>query len=326
MSIRISTLVRPVERISLVDREFDSIEWRRVACALLTCGTERRSIALFARLPESVRDRVTVCEFASPAGDTFLRDNRSVYRQHLSEDQFFVPNTDIRALIELVQNCLYKSRSGLDTIFIDISSMPRVWYLGIVMWFRFSEWASSHRIVLAYVGGTYELPYPDRLITELRSVVGTGGYYDASQPTVAVVGVGFDAGAAQTVEEKIEPDRTIVVVSRTPTNHLYRSISEDLNKDFIERADGVIYLSAASFAAPFQGICELVAPMKDVNVVCVPLGPKPHVLAFALAGLIFPRVSSIHVVSRYMAPFHADSSGEISAGELTFVMQDDLKS
>jgi hypothetical protein len=313
--------VRRLNRLSLIDRRQDEVDWPRVACAIFACGTETRCVALFSQLPQLLDEQALVLEFDGQHMDDQLAASRQFFAKRVRSDQFFAPGADVLALIECILRIVARARNDANLIFVDISSMPRLWYLSIIVWFRYSSYASTHKLILGYSGGLYPEPYPERQIMELRSVAGTGGYYDASQPVIAIVNVGFDAGAALAIEDRIEPEKIIAVIVRTDKFEQELSLSETLNEEFLTRADIKVYLPHLSFSQPYRGICELLAPINDVNVVCVPLGPKTHVVALALAGLVFPRATSIHLISKYSRPFRADPSGQVCFGELTAILE-----
>lgn len=321
MSSLISTSVRPLNRLSLVDCDLPQIEWERIACSIFACGSEARSLAVFAQVPGSIDRLSIVLGFDGPIGMSVPEEHSRRFLDRVSAEQFFMPSSDISALIERIVEVVGKAPKAADTIFLDISSMPRAWYLGIIMWFRFSHYADTHKILLAYAGGTYAAAYPERQIMDLRRVVGTGGYYDASQPVTAILSLGFDGGAAHAATERIEPDQTIAIISETPGFEESRERALQTNSDFLDHADKIIYLPHLSFAQPYRAICEMIAPLSDRNIVCVPLGPKTHIVALALAGLMFPRAMSLHVVSKYSSPFLVNPNGKFCFAELKVIFQ-----
>ncbi len=297
------------------------MEWSRVACAIFACGTETRCVTLFSLLPRSLDEKALVLEFEGQPDDNELKESRQCFASRVRSSQFFAPGANVPALIMRILDVITQSRNNANLIFVDISSMPRLWYLSIITWFRYSPHVSTHKLVLGYAGGSYPEPYPERQIMDLRGVAGTGGYYDASQPVIAIVSLGFDAGAALAIEDRIEPEKIIAVIARTDKFEQELSHSETVNEEFLTRADIKVYLPHLSFSQPYKGVCELLAPIHDANVVCVPLGPKTHVVALALAGLIFPRATSIHLISKYSRPFRATPSGQVCFGELTAILE-----
>lgn len=314
-------LARQLNRISLVDLDADVVPWATMACAVFACGTEVRSTAIVARIGSELRNRSLVLEFEEGAEDDVVVCNRRVFSSIVGDDGFFRPAGDVSSIIERIQNYVFRSAADRNTVFMDISSMPRSWYLGILTWFRYSPLAERLRLVVGYAAADYGKSYPDRQIMELRSIPGTGGYYDASQPVLAIVSLGFDAGAALTVEERIEPERVVAILARTPRHERDTMRSELLNEELLARVDQVIYLPHLSFSVPFRGVCELLAPLTDVNIACVGLGPKTHVLALAAAGMIFPRATSLHVVSRYSGLFRGVPTGQFAFAELQLVFE-----
>jgi hypothetical protein len=317
-----SISVRSLSRLSVVDRPIEEIDWGRVACAVLACGSEARSAAVLSQLPQTVDRQMLVLEFGGLIGNAVPEERRELYQSRISNQQFFVPGSDVPALIEKIIKVLARAKKGADTIFIDVSSMPRTWYLGIIMWFRFSSYVDSHRILLGYAGANYGSKYPARQIMELRRVIGTGGYYDSSQAITAIVSLGFDAGAALSVTERIEPDEVIAIVSETPgfDESLRRCVA--INEEFLHHADHTIYLPHLSFSQPYRSICEIIAPLSDRNIVCIPFGPKTHIVALALAGLTFPRATSLHVHSRYDSAFLAEPNGLFCFAEVSAVLSE----
>lgn len=273
------------------------------------------------QIPTAVDRRLLVLEFDGKLGDVVPQAHRQLFKNHVSEDQFFTPGGNIPALIERLVDALARAPKGTNTIFIDISSMPRAWYLGIVTWFRFSTYAETHRLLFGYAGASYSADYPTRQIVELRRVMGTGGYYDASQAVTAIVSLGFDGGAALSVSERIEPDDIIAIVSESQGFEAAKLRCLKANEDFLHHADHTLYLPHLSFSEPYRAICELIAPLNDRNIVCIPLGPKTHILALALAGFMFSRATSLHVQSKYDRAFVAEPNGLFCFAELSVLFE-----
>ena len=312
----------PLKRIAVIDRRLEEVDWGGIALGVFACGTEERCTAIFERVMSRLTGEVRVLGFAETEGDAQVRKNALIFSGSLSDHDWMFPAGATETLIADIQEIV--ERSGRDgDIFIDLSSMPRAWYLGLIAWFRFSVLSQERRLILGYAGGIYPNSHPLRQIVEVRGVPGTGGVFDVAAPVLAIIGLGLDGGAAHALEERLEPDRVIALISSEDVHGGPNDSVIEANMDLLDHVDGALYAPPLSFSEPFRVLSEYISAVRDENVLCIPLGHKTHVVACTLAGLQFPQASSLSVVSRYSAPFRAEATGKFAFGEVSIVFEED---
>ena len=172
---------------------------------------------------------------------------------------------------------------GRGTVVVDYSCMSRLLYLSLVQ-LVYDGW----HVVFSYSLGKYgaaALDYPVSSIGEIRPVPGLEGVHYHSRPTLHVFGLGYDGVGTLALVDKLEASRVVTFwaepgaspesagIARKENEQLIHRSLAYFSRDLRDGAGAVAVLSRLAFdAAPFE------------RVVFVPVGPKPHVLACALAS------------------------------------------
>lgn len=288
-----------IYRIS--DINFDEILNNNYDFAIFTCGNEDRTVHIPQILKKENIGNLSVIEFADTG--KYIELNRTYFLQEWNAITHKSSLDDDSDIYEILRRIEFPKSKTLK-ILVDYSSMPRLWYAGILNWARYTDKFTSISIDFIYSVGDYhdlatnESILPPTIVTDIFCIPGCEGG-TALFNSVAIFGIGFEGTATQTVLDKLEPDEYCVYhadLSKYP-KHLETTIEK--NKFLIDHAKGRYVLPLHSVERCFNHISELVTPYRErSDVTIVPMGPKPHVLASILVSMKFDEVACLHVATR----------------------------
>jgi hypothetical protein len=185
------------------------------------------------------------------------------------------------------------------TVFCDYSSMPRTLYGQIVL----EGSRQAHKfdsLHMAYVPGNHgEGVDGSRRLDGLRSLIGTEGTPAQQQPPAAVVGLGYDGSLSQAVVELFQFDHFSCFYAGPGTTADAEKRALDCNTMLVEQCEVLKRVPATSVASAFNcalSLCHWYLARR--NVMLIPLGPKPHVLASVLASSYDPRIALRWVLTK----------------------------
>lgn len=205
-------------------------------------------------------------------------------------------------------------------IFVDYSTMTRTWYGHILTWAKYSKHHPNVVIDLFYSFGNYHKEFQPLHVRELSSVAGFEGHCAGARRTTALLGLGFDKYATLAVCDQIEPDSIICFVAQESSDdpHARRVLSE--NQEVIEASGRPgVPLPLGNVGEAFRMMYEQAAfCAADEELVAVPMGPKPHVLASLLLAQVLPRVTCLHARGHRADPVPVSATGQVSGCRLTY--------
>ncbi len=290
--------------------------------ALFASGFEGRSrfVAESAR-PNAICSRVIL----------FAEDTHTLSRP--SNDAFFSRSFGLEALIvsasgerDAILTALRSLVSTADPkevlrIFVDYSAMTRTWYGAVLSYFRHLARERPVEIDFVYAHGKYQGDFGPMAVTEIVAQPGFAGLSSGMRETVALFGLGLDKYASLAVFDRIEPDISHYFIARPSDRD---GLTEE--KVRLENAELIAQMSDASLLLPledvgetFRLLCERVNALdRRKQIVIVPMGPKPHVLASLLVTLRVPRVACLHVRGVRKPPVQVLEKGSASACRVCF--------
>jgi len=200
------------------------------------------------------------------------------------------------------------------TVFIDYSSMSRMWYNSIIKFFHHSNHSGPVTVDLAYTVGKYSdvasyrnQSESDLSVQEILCVPGLEGTAMRLQRSIALVGLGFEKLPPFGVAEVLEADTLVGFIADAGAFPEYASVAEEINAEFLReytRDVALMRLPLRSVETAYRALADFIAPHRQsANVILVPLGPKPHVLACLLLARRFAEVTCLYAkVLRRRAP------------------------
>ena len=192
--------------------------------------------------------------------------------------------SDYKAFVELISESI-RTYSKSNDVFLDYSSMPRSWYCGFPLLLEKKQ-VLLNDIVLhfMYVAGDYPEKYSACGIGSLRCFVGQMLPYSVPNKT-HVIALGYDVDRTQSLITKLEPNSLLACYAYTSENS--KKQVEEVNEDILRRATASIALPLNDFELMIKCLDEEITEQTRYGqVVIIPDGPKPLILALSMVSLI----------------------------------------
>jgi hypothetical protein len=205
------------------------------------------------------------------------------------------------------------------SILFDYTSMTRQWYAAILSWCKFQKHFKRIILYATYSIGIYGEETRPMVIQEISSLPGFSGTTLAKQDTALIFGLGFEGDASLCVIEQLEPSiiYTFIANPAASDKSYERSIAE--NEYIKNLSNAHLEYSLFSVEETFRGLSEiLIAQPKNTNIVTVPMGPKPHILATLLLGLRYQELTCIRVSGRGKKGENVQAEGRIVTTKIIF--------
>lgn len=182
---------------------------------------------------------------------------------------------------------------------VDYSSMPTSWYCSVPIFLK--DYINERsKITFFYTAGSYPNKYENYPTAGIDSISVFSGI---TLPAVDIkryhiMGLGYDKIRTETVKSIIEPDLLIICYAYNPDDDSIRSNIYNLNKNIIEGSLLSVALPINNFCGMVDKISEIVyEQLRDGQVVLIPDGPKPLIMAMSLISDLIKRdgVTCLHI-------------------------------
>ncbi|MPM06100.1 hypothetical protein SDC9_52396 [bioreactor metagenome] len=185
------------------------------------------------------------------------------------------------------------------TIHIDYSAMPRAWYCNLAVKLMHILRADD-RVYFWYAEGQYReciSCYPTAGTEQYSFFSGKASICN-ERPRIHIIALGFDPIRANAIISTLDPDYVIACFAFYPDDVEVKNYIKDCNKQIITKSAMTIELHINDFYGMLSKIVDISNELLvNGDVILIPDGPKPLILAMSLAPLIIdkPGVSCLHV-------------------------------
>lgn len=288
------------------------------ALGLFATNHEHRAVYIRQQCRGDEFERMVV--FVPPSDSLSSRANLEYLSGVAGCEIFHVDGlTDDERIFSLLEEVSASNLGTVLRIFIDYSSMSRLWYGAILNWARFSEREKDIEIDFAYASGKYLDKFGPLPISELESLPYFEGVSGGFRKTTALFGLGYDKYATLAVYDRIEPDVLYCCVACLTPNDASSFKARAENHEIVEAASSILELPLMNVASTFRLLCDLISSIeRDSQIVVVPMGPKSHVLATLLVALRMPWITCLHAKGTRPEPPQVDAVGPISVARVYF--------
>jgi hypothetical protein len=227
-------------------------------------------------------------------------------------DSKLISDTIIQKLKQLLQ-----ATTKEINIHIDYSSMPRNWYCNIP--YKINKFLRPEdRVFFWYSEGDYPKKAERWSSAGIEDVEVFSGK-SSSEPDNKrnhIFGIGFDAIRTQSIYSVLDPSYLVVTYSYPTDYGEMREVILNVNKDLISTAAFTSALPTENFSFSISKLYEIVKELSfEGDVILVPDGPKPQILAYSLIPLLFNKagVSCLHVKRhpQFYKPLNVKPRGRI---------------
>ena len=310
-------------KLSGFDRvEFSAIEWHAYDLIILASGFEERSTHILSSIPKEMADRVLVLGFWGDREQLSRRRNDDCF-QSFGSTPFLSPSP--LEYDNILKERLWQTRLSIHDslpmrVFVDYSVMTRSWYAYILTWLKYSSAPGSAEIDFAYSHGKYSGAFEPLRIQEIIAIPGFEGACVGARNTVAAFGLGFDRCAVLAVYEQIEPDSLFCFLAQERPGDEKADRAAEENKEIISIAGGEkIFVPLGNLREIYRILFEEFSRQDpDCEIVAVPMGPKPHVLACLLVAQAIPRTTCLHARGYRHTPVQVLATGVVSIWRLRY--------
>ncbi len=209
-------------------------------------------------------------------------------------------------------------------ILIDYSSMSRTWYAAILNWIRFQEFTKDVIVDLVYSAGPYyDTEVPPIAVKNILPLPGCDGASGTAVKSIAIFGLGFEGFAPLCVLDKLQPDEVFSYLASPAFYAVHTETARKKNQELINRTKATLELPLHSVETTFLKLAEVISPyLNGEDVIFIPMGPKPHVLAAILLATQFKQVTCLHVNGLALKPSDVTASGDAVSTRLLFKPDD----
>lgn len=269
---------------------------RRRSWDLFVCssGYERRSRLVARRLGRAA-SRNLVVGFSEHLDEKERRTNDETFRELGFEAILESGHSDFALDVVVEYIATLRRRRGPVRILIDVSSMTRSWYGGLIRSLATSQLRTNGILVtFAYAAALPQRTtgYPQNEV--VGPVFGFMGLGLPKRPTALVLGLGTDRGRGLGVVQEIDPPGLVTFQPEPAVHPRFRSelraasvgVIEDVSRDF--RYQYPLFDLRTTFSR-LEGVCSGLS--KSCNVIIASCGPKPFGLAAFLVASVRPEIS-----------------------------------
>ncbi len=301
---------------SVNDVGLAAIQSQMFDLAVFCSGYEERCIHFASRFEGAKAGQVEVLGFRQLSNSDQRKRNDSYFRETWHKEPVLLSGDDDAAVYQFLgQHC----QGSVFRVLVDYSSMSRLWYAAILNWARSQLQADEVEIVFVYSTGVYENQLIPIVIEDILAIPGCEGGALRFGDAVAIFGLGFYSLMTECVYEQLEPDRVYAFLSSPGASPEYAARVLSSNDFLIQHSDAVIEVPLSSVETAVRYLAELVLPHRPHSeVVLIPMGPKPHVLASILLSMRFGDICCLRVSARRERPEAVRAAGEILATRVVF--------
>ena len=188
-------------------------------------------------------------------------------------------------------------------VLLDYSAMSRVWYASILLWFyNRTRDSSMLGISLVYSEGRYSRKIAEKevVIDDISAVPGCEGIVYRQVPTSVVFGLGFYGFTSLCACEQLEPNDIYTIMTTDKPIQGFSIEEQRGNMEMIHRAERSYKIPLNSLESAYRCIMSIASYCQTHGheVILVPMGPKPHVMASILVSLSDRRICTMRVRHR----------------------------
>jgi hypothetical protein len=264
--------------------------------ALFSSSPEPRCTWIPSVLKEVDIDRVIVLGFPNQQQDPVKQQSDAYFLKHWVKELQVVAYNDDAPLYKYLRET-GGGKSSSVRILVDYSCMSRIWYAAALNWARHTPVPSNIVVDFLYAVGEHKNNISPVVIRDILSIPGCEGNPTPFSKSIGVFGLGFDNFATLCVLDRLEPDVVYTYLANPAAFDDYPERARKLNEVIREKYSRVnLELPLCSVERTYVSLTELISPHRsEADIVLVPMGPKPHVLAAILLSMRFPGITCLDV-------------------------------
>lgn len=290
---------------------------------LLICssGYEDRSTYLASKLDATkIKEKVAI-EF-NDNGDAFSRKRN---------DQFFATNgfSTIRSdgdfeneIIHFLEKFMSRVERPEVRIVVDYSSMTRIWYSGILRFFRDASFEVAVSISFCYsIAKFVSAPEPRSYNIHIGPIKGFSGFSVPQMPTALIIGLGYEKNRAIGLTEYLDAETFLFITDGSKVREYSEEVlqknivlmSKIKNENIFFYPINQLELTAALLISLYENLSV------RYRIVVAPCGPKPFTFLSLFTSLLKGDIDVWRISSgKESIPVNKTAEGEIVVFDVVF--------
>ncbi len=263
---------------------------------LCSSGFESRATFVASRLDKNSAIIQSRKALAFNDRQTKARKRNDHQLRELGYELIASDGNDLNAIPRLLARAMDRSRGRCMTMLVDISSMTRAWYAGLLTFLNDSPAQElGIDVTFTYVPGHFSAPPQESApLVAVDFLRGFCGVEDPSKPSALVIGLGYEQGRASAVVDMQDPDLTFVWIASPGADERYIASVKANNEGLLKQltSNHIIHYPLHSLeqtTARLESLCVGLQSTHRVEI--APLGPKPFSLAALLVACAVPGVA-----------------------------------
>ena len=290
---------------------------------IFASGYERRCRYSASKLDSTKFDKCVVFGFEEHSDHPERIKNDEYFEETWKSDYIKMSQGNELPIYEYLNKQEFREQNDLHLL-IDYSSMSRLWYAGLLNWIRNSPREGRTVVDFIYSLGIYRKRIGPLVINDILAIPGCEGVPVPSLRTAAIFCLGYDGESTLTVYDKLQADTVYAIIANPGSSDDAPNIARQSNLDFLQERITTLEYPLRHVATTYSKLSEIVSTHRGLdNVVLVPMGPKPHILASILLAIRFPETTLLRVsgsrVTRTDEIESIEAQGEIILTRVEFL-------
>jgi hypothetical protein len=288
--------------------------------AIYTSGYEPRSVFLFSKNIKSIN--TVVLGFKSFENHNTRIDNDNFFKKN----GISIINADgnsHQVIYDILSKYIRDNLNPVVRIFIDYSSMTRVWYGCILSYFNDNNFERKQvEIIFGYSFATYQAPPTGSYRNLFVSPIDGFSYFSIpDKPTAVLIGLGYEKNKAFGLSEYFD-GKTFLFYNNDATDQRFTADIEVINFQLIQDTpeENIFTIPIKDLEFSERQLLSLCDYLKqECRVVIAPSGPKPFTLLSLIIAIKLKEVDVWRISQGdNRNPIQFEANGEISYYKVTF--------
>lgn len=294
----------------------DSLQHKVIDLFICSSGYESRARHIFDKMKGAAIKQKALFAFNDKTDHPSRKDNDRYFRGH----DFLCIDCDgdsEKEVARFLSGFLTKNTDKKEvTIFIDYSTMTRIWYASILSFFSTTD-SALHTVHLyfGYSMAKYtQQAYAPTYNIHIGPIKGFTHISVPQRPTALIIGLGFDNNRAIGLDEYFDGE-TFLFHSNDSTKNEYSAEVVKNNHELMAgiKKENIYPFSIANLDYTFDLLLSLCKDLsKDYRVVIAPCGPKPFSLLSLLTFVLLEEVDVWRISSgKESVALDKEANGEV---------------
>jgi len=282
-----------MELIHAHQLSFPELRAEQFDVLIAASGYETRCIELTSKMSIKKNAQKYVLAFKEKTKDSKRKANDKFFSK-AGFHSITVSGEDKKELHVLLDKIFNRSREKEIKIFVDYSSMTKMWYAAILEYLMEKELPIDK--IDIYFGYTPAKYVPPRNVKHLKNaspIMGEETISTSYKPIALVLGLGYEPQRAEFMVKKVQPNKIIILYPDPGFEMEYVGLIKKNNQKLVESLppENIYCYSIRSLESIDSMLTSIALQLRlKYRIIIAPLGPKPFSLLSILLGIRYPDI------------------------------------